>query len=321
MNLTKALIVLTILGMLSTFSNTFAKPSPKYCKVIAYVISSNDKKFYPGQKICAGQVVRSLSEVTIACINRNNEFIIKSDQELKKCGIDSVFPTKSFEKNRERGDTYSNTIQLLSPSSKFIIVQKHFQLIWLPVKEVKKYTVQVIGLNDSSPEYVTDTNRLSIPLPNNTGVYSIIIKAYSEIREVSSNIFTFTILPERTNQVVNKYLSDIDKLSIQERVKTSLKLSVLGEYNLTKESLSLLTAQVLKDSQDIESCLSLGDIQLVSGLFEEAKMSYQRCKILAASKKDRAAELMVESRIGLFRDFNLLEFSKDKKDSSKFDYH
>jgi hypothetical protein len=172
MKLTKALIILTILGMTSIFNTIPTKPIPKYCKIIAYVINSNDKDYHPGQKICAGQVVRSLSEVIIACINRNNEFIVKSEEDLKKCGIDSVFPTKSFQKNRDRGDSSSSTIQLLSPSGKYLIEQRRQRFVWLPVKGAKKYIVKVIG-GDSKPEYISYTNSLLILLPKSLFVGAI----------------------------------------------------------------------------------------------------------------------------------------------------
>jgi hypothetical protein len=296
MKLTKTIMALAILGMLSTLSSPSVKPNPKYCKTIAYVINSNDKNYYPGQKICAGQVVHSLSKVTIVCINRNNEFIVKSDEDLKKCGIDSVFPTRPFQKNRARTDSFSNAIQLLSPSGKYLIEQRRQRLVWLPIKGAKRYIVKIID-GDSRPEYITYGSSLLIAMPKSTPSYTVIIQSYSDIREISSDIFKFAIIPESENQIINKYLNNINKLSIQDSIKTSLKLSILGEYNLIDESLSLLKAQIKKNSQDFESYLFLGDIQVQAGLFEDAKISYYKSKLIAVSKKNIAAEKLAQSRL------------------------
>lgn len=265
------------------------------CKKIAYVIESKDNSFYPGQPICRGQNISKWSQVIIGCIHVNNRFLVKSMIQLKECETELVFPSKSDDGDRARGD--NNKFVLLSPRGRYLI-QKNIPIFsWLPMNGAKKYIVKIVGNNVSDSEYETKSNSLSISLPNNISKLTIIVQAYSDIRRLSSEIYEFEVLSENAKGVVYGYLNKIDKFSITEKHKRNLKLSVLGEYNLIKDSLSFSEAQTRLDFQDFEAYLSLGDIQIISGLFNEAKFSYQRSKLIAASKKDKFAEKLAESRL------------------------
>jgi hypothetical protein len=282
-------------------------PNISSCKKIARVIESKDKSFYPGQQICRGQIIPESSQVTIGCIHVNNRFLVKSMIQLKECETDLVFPSSSSDENRARGD--NNKFVLLSPRGRYLI-QKNLPIFsWLPMNGAKKYIVKIVGNNVARSEYETKDNSLSISLPNNISRITIIVQAYSDIRRLSSEIYTFEVLPENVRSDVDGYLNKIDKFPVTEKDKSKLKLSVLGEYNLINDSLSLLKTQTRLDPQDSEAYLSLGDIQVIAGLFNEAKFSYQRSKLIAASKRDQVAEKLAESRLKLIQDnsFNILK--------------
>lgn len=269
-----------------------ANSSTKYCKVIAYVIYSNDKKYPPGHKICLGEVIRSFSQITIACSRKNNRFLVEDNRQLKRCETEPVFPNRA-EKNEDRGGSDDNQLILLSPRSKYLLKQKLVRLIWLPVVGAKKYIIKVVN----GAEYTTEMNSFSIPFPNSSTSFSVIIKSFSDIHEINSGIYTFIISPENTQQLITKYLNSIDKLSLPEKTKIQLKLSVLAEYNLIDDTLILLNSQLNKDSQDFESYLSLGDTQFIAGQFEKAISSYEKSYSLAIQNHDFAFEGISKSRL------------------------
>lgn len=281
-----------LLGIVGLVNIEPANSSTKYCKVIAYVIYSNDKKYPPGQKICLGEVIRSFSQVTIACSRKNNRFLVKDDRQLKQCETEPVFPNRA-EKNENRGGSDDNQLILLSPRSKYLLKQKLVRLIWLPVGGAKKYIIKVVN----GAEYTTEMNRFSIPFPNSSASFSVIIKSFSDIHEINSDIYTFIISPENTQQLITKYLNSIDKFSLPEKTKIQLKLSVLAEFNLIDDSLILLNSQLDKDSQDFESYLSLGDTQFIAGQFEKAISSYEKSYSLAIQNHDFTFEGISKSRL------------------------
>jgi tetratricopeptide (TPR) repeat protein len=284
--------IVTILGIVGIFNIEPANSSTKYCKVIAYVIYSNDKKYPPGQKICLGEVIRSFSQVTIACSSKNNRFLVKDDRQLKRCETEPVFPNRA-EKNEDRGGSDDNQLVLLSPRGKYLLKQKLVTFIWLPVAGAKKYFIKVVN----GAEYTTEVNRFSIPFPNSSASFSVIIKSFSDIHEINSAVYTFIVSPENTQNLITKYLNSIDKLSLPEKIKIHLKLSVLAEYNLIDDSLVLLNSQLKKDSQDFESYFSLGDTQFIAGQFDKAISSYEKSYSLAIQNNDFAFEDISKSRL------------------------
>ena len=309
------IVIATLLGIAGLFSIKPANSSPKYCKVIAYVISSKNKNYPPGQKICLGQVIPSFSQITIACATKNNRFLVEEDRQLKECETDSVFPTgRATEKNHDRGGSEANSLVLLSPSGKYLLKQKLVKFVWLPVMGAKKYYIKVVDGTTGSgqAEYMPDSNSFSIPFPKSSASFAVIIKSFSDIGEINSAVYSFIVSPENAQQLVNEYLTNIKKMSIPEKEKIQLKLSVLGEFNLIDDSLVLLNSQVRNDSQNSEAYISLGDTQVIAGKIDQASLSYHHAKILAASKQDRAAEILAESRLNLIRDQNSVKFPNHK---------
>jgi hypothetical protein len=265
--------VSTLLFVISfSLGSVNSYPDEPSCKKIAYVIDSKHRDFYPGQPICRGQIIPASAKVVIGCISVNNHFLIKDMMQLKECEADTVFPVRAIEKNRARGDS-ANSLALLSPSGKYLIQQKHVKFVWLPIKGARKYTLKVIS-EDSRSENVTKNNSMSASLPNSSSTFSVILKAYSDIRQIDSIVYKFIVLPENTHQLVSGYLKKIDDLFVPEQTKINLKLSVLKEYNLLEKSVAFLDAQILKNPEDFEGHFALGDIQFSQGLFLEANRSY-----------------------------------------------
>jgi hypothetical protein len=291
--------VVTLLGIVGVLRVTPATASPKSCKVIAYVIHSKDKNYPPGQKICIGEIIPTFAQVTVACTIRNNHFLVEDNQQLKQCETESTFPARGIEKNRDRGGYEDKPLVLLSPRGRYLIKQKLVKFVWLPVMGAKKYYIKVVDgtTGSSQAEYIPDSNSFSIPFPKNSASFTIIIKSFSDISEINSAVYSFVVLPENTQQLVTKYLTNIDKISISEKEKIQLKLSVLGDYNLIDESLSLLNSQTNKDSQDYESYLSLGDFQLFNGKFVEANKSYLISKGLAEKYHNLSFKALAKSRL------------------------
>jgi hypothetical protein len=307
MKLIIAIATLLGMGMVGSFDIKPANSSPKYCKVIAYVIYSKDKNYLPGQKICLGQVIPPFSQVTIACASKNNRFLVEADRQLKECETDSVFPTRALEKNYDRGNSEDNQLVLLSPDGRYLIKQKLIKFVWLPVVGARKYYIKVVdgATGSRQAEYMTDSNSFSIPFPKSNSSFSIIIKSFSDIHEINSAVYTFIVSPENTQQLITTYLINIDRMSILEQEKIQLKLSVFGEYNLINESLILLNDQVEKNPQDFESYLSLGDIQFFKGLFTEANKSYSISKKLAEKNHNQISATSASARIEFVRKYLL----------------
>jgi hypothetical protein len=281
--------------------STNSYPDEPSCKKIAYVIDSKSRDFYPGQPICRGQIIPASAQVVIGCINVNNRFIVNDMMQLRECETDILFPPRVIERHRARSDS-SDSIVMLSPSGNYLINQSHVILFWLPVKEVTKYTVEIINAGEERYKYKTKENELSILVSGSSPSYSIIVRAFSETRQLDSNIFNYSLQPQITIQLVNKYLSNIDKLTLNERTKNSLKISILREYNMLNEAMELLNTHLLKDSQDSEGYLSLGDTQLSSGLVDQAQISYNKSRVIAIINQNEVFSAIAESRLKFVKD-------------------
>jgi hypothetical protein len=302
---------LIVLFFLSSFDISVAQSNSKYCKIIAFVLSSEDKSYYPGQKICAGQNIPSFSQIIIACTDKNNRFLVRDKKQLKECESDSVFPTHSSDDTRARNDN-STSIRLLFPTNQYIINQGSIQLFWFPIKNAKKYTIKILDENESKPNYVTKDNKISISLPQNLQTLNIIIRSFSETRQMSSNIFSFNILPKNKDNLIYEYINNVDLLKLDKKEKIDLKLAVYGEYNLLKPSLSLLDSSIKNDSTIFEYYIIIGDLYFRSGMIDSAQQSYSQSRYFALKSKNLAAGKIAESRLDLVREYNLVKVFNEK---------
>jgi hypothetical protein len=259
------------------------------CDPIAKVLSSSDRSFVPGQKICNGEKISINSNVTGTALCYSRLKVLPLNSLVQECVPSPTSQLKpcapmSFKECYKTKGTFPLEAPTLFYPYSYSILNPIPRLSWLPVQRATSYLVRFKG-HDFSWEAVTQDT--SFPYPSTQprlspgNVYKVTIIALNRDSPLCSSEAILSMASPREIQQISSVASQIQHLdSIEDDRAIDLDtLYMSGEF-LT-EAISTLQARIHAGSHNPAIYRLLGDRFKEAGLPALAKEQYIKASSFA----------------------------------------